>query len=195
MARPPFCKCRVRAITPTMMKHIFIAATLLTAGCSGGAQMVDPIAALHADIVADYPTLSHIPREVVQKRLSQSPQSLVILDTRPRAEYDVSHITGAVQIDPDADAARLITALDVRGKDVVLYCSVGRRSSIVGDRTKAALLAAGATSVQNMEGGLFAWHNDGRPVVNAQGATKAIHPYDSFWGQLIKNRDAARYTP
>lgn len=174
--------------------RLIIACTALL-GLTITACQTDPLAVLHDEIVADYPALDHVKAEAVLQRLQNAPGRTLIWDSRPVPEYAVSHIPTAVQIEPDARAEDLLTRFDVSGKDIVIYCSVGRRSSIVGERTRAELLAAGARSVANLEGGIFAWHNSGRALVNASGPTQAVHPYDEFWGRLIKNRDAARYTP
>ncbi|WP_371396136.1 rhodanese-like domain-containing protein [Fretibacter rubidus] len=178
---------------------IIILTTLLLGCGNAGPQNVQggigTLRTIQSDIQTALPDLSHISRADLDAQLTSAPNTVVILDTRPAAEFNVSHIEGANRIDPDAAPQSLLSLTDVRGKDVVLYCSVGWRSSLLGQASKDALLAAGATSVRNLEGGLFGWHNDGRAVVNHDGPTHFIHPYDDKWGQLIKNTDAARYTP
>jgi len=67
---------------------------------------------------------------------------------------------------------------DVMDKQIIVYCSVGRRSSIFAERVQADMLANGALSVSNLERGIFGWHNESRALVDARGATDAVHPYD-----------------
>jgi len=157
------------------------------------AQNSEPLLKIHQDIISDYPSLSHVSRAEVESRLEDSSQML--FDTRPMTEYRVGHLPGAYQIAPDAKPEELVSRFDVMGKDVVLYCSVGRRSSILGEAVQSALREAGARSVRNMEGGVFAWANDQRPLKNAKGVTQTVHPYNLFWGRLIKNKDHIRYRP
>lgn len=156
---------------------------------------IGTLSSIQNDITKALPNVAHISSDDLQNRLSTAPQNTLVFDTRPVAEYSVSHINTAHRVDPDIAPQDLTARYDVVGKDVVLYCSVGWRSSLLGEATREALLYAGAKSVRNLEGGLFGWHNEGRAVVNATGPTIFIHPYDNKWGQLIKNTDAARYTP
>jgi len=154
-----------------------------------------PLGKIHEKIVTDYPDMSHMSRAGLEKRLLSS--DLLILDTRPIEEYNVSHIPGALQVDPDISPVAFRTKFGklLKNKKVVVYCSVGRRSSILGDRLHSTALTAGAISIHNIEGGLFGWHNDNRPLVDASGATSGIHPYNAYWGRLIENKDTIRYRP
>lgn len=136
---------------------------------------------VHQKIKSDYPSLRHVSRGGLQTWLAQDDPSIVVLDTRPLSEYKVSHIQGAIQIDPDSQARKL-SAVPLDGKTVIVYCSVGRRSSNFATRLERDLAKAGARTVLNLEGGVFGWHNDGRKLVNANGQTDMIHPYNGFWG-------------
>lgn len=102
----------------------------------------------------------------------------VLLDTRAKAEYDVSHLPGARWVGyDDFDLSR------VRGvpkdADIVVYCSVGYRSEKVGEK----LQAAGYQHVQNLYGSLFEWVNQGNPVVDSSGkSTQRVHAFSRPWG-------------
>jgi len=106
----------------------------------------------------------------------------VLLDARAPGEYAVSHIQGARNAEKKKDALKILE--NVR-KDtfIVVYCSVGYRSaSLVGD-----LLAQGYTNVYNLEGSVFEWANEGKPVYNTGNKqVKSVHPYDQKWGALLK---------
>jgi rhodanese-related sulfurtransferase len=69
-----------------------------------------------------------------------------------------------------------------RDTPIVVYCSAGYRSS----RVSRWLGRQGFTNVRNLEGSLFAWANEGRPMVSETGAAKEVHPYNEFWGRLLK---------
>ena len=109
----------------------------------------------------------------------------VLLDARAPAEYAVSHLPGARRVDPDAsvqDLAAVLADVD-RQRPVVVYCSVGVRSAGVARR----LREAGFARVENLEGSVFAWANEGRPLVTASGApAETVHPYDAVWGRLLR---------
>ena len=164
-----------------------VAATFALAACAGGEDGLDT---LHADIVSDYPGVSHIDSEALAAL-----ERPVILDIRDPAEFAVSHIPGAVRVGLDEDAADVLARLDVQGRPVVAYCSVGRRSSIFAQAMQDALLAQGATSVANLQGGVFSWHAREMPLENAAGRTDVVHPYDEIWKRYVPRQDAVSYTP
>jgi len=112
-------------------------------------------------------------------RNRQQPQ---LLDVREQAEFDVSHLVGAARVSPETSAQDILTKLDPN-RPIVVYCSVGWRSS----KLAARLIAAGRRDVSNLEGSIFAWANEGRPLVTMEGkGTKLVHPFDSHYGQLLK---------
>ena len=106
----------------------------------------------------------------------------LILDVREAKEFKVSHLADAENVDPDSKPAdlKLKTATN---RPVIVYCSVGYRSSALAQR----LMKSGYTNVFNLEGSIFQWANEGRPVVNEkQEAVKKVHPYNQRWGVLLK---------
>lgn len=62
-----------------------------------------------------------------------------------------------------------------------IYCSVGYRSAGVTQR----LREAGFTNVSNLQGSIFRWANEGRPVYRDRRRVQAVHPFDARWGQLL----------
>lgn len=178
-----------------MKTALGISLSVLLAACAPNIAGQPTLTSVQSDIVQALPDVPHVSRVALADWQESRLDTILILDARPMPEYAVSHIRGAQQVDPKVKPSMLLTRFDVAGKDVVLYCSVGWRSSLLGDASRKALLDAGANSVSNLEGGLFGWHNDGRGLMNANGPTTAIHPYDDKWGQLIKNTEAVRYTP
>lgn len=107
--------------------------------------------------------------------------SVLLLDTRTPAEYQVSHLRGARFV--DFDTFRKLDLKEVaRTRPVIVYCTVGARSEQVG----AWLREQGFGSVRNLYGGIFQWMNDGGTVVNAQGPTTDVHPYSVLWRPWLK---------
>ncbi|MEO5718697.1 MAG: rhodanese-like domain-containing protein [Chthoniobacterales bacterium] len=105
----------------------------------------------------------------------------VLLDVRTPAEYEVSHLEGARQVDPKADAPSAAAGI-AKDAPIVTYCSVGYRSGEMAER----LRAAGYTNVQNLEGSIFQWANEHRPLVRAEGEqVTRVHPYNAVWGRLL----------
>lgn len=105
----------------------------------------------------------------------------ILLDVRQAEEFAVSHLGGARRIDPDEKFAAL-KALTATNQPVVVYCSVGYRSSELAQR----LLKAGVTNVFNLEGSIFQWANEGRPLAGTNGPAAKVHPYNERWGALLK---------
>jgi len=107
---------------------------------------------------------------------------LIILDTRSKEEYDVSHIDGAIFVDYDDFEEGMVSGLD-KNKEVVVYCSVGYRSEKVGEE----LQDLGFKNVNNLFGGIFGWKNNGNDVVCKTGVTDSVHTYNRSWSKwLIK---------
>lgn len=105
----------------------------------------------------------------------------VLLDGREAEEYEVSHLPGA-RLATDEEMA--LKALEGVPKDrpVVVYCSVGYRSSSLASE----LEDAGYENVANLEGSIFAWAREGRPIVKPDGSPASeVHPYDDTWGKLL----------
>jgi len=71
---------------------------------------------------------------------------------------------------------------------VVCYCSVGYRSSTVVKRLQQEAREHGVT-LYNVEGGIFQWACEGREMVDQSGQkVEVVHPYSSFWGNLLPSR-------
>jgi rhodanese-related sulfurtransferase len=104
--------------------------------------------------------------------------TLVRLDTRSYEEYAVSHIKGASWVGFEAFMVEKIDSLP-KDTTIVLYCSIGYRSDIVGKK----LQEKGYQHVYNLWGGIFAWINQGNLVFSDGGVpTTEIHPYSPLWG-------------
>lgn len=105
----------------------------------------------------------------------------LLLDVREQAEFAVSHLAGARRLEPGASIPPDVLALP-RDTPIVTYCAVGRRSAAVA----SALQAAGFTQVRNLDGAIFRWVNEGRPLVRDTAAATRVHPYSRFWGLLLQ---------
>lgn len=107
------------------------------------------------------------------------PQPL-LLDVRAPDEYAVSHLAGAVRVDPGLEDLAPLEGV-AKAAPIVVYCSVGYRSAALARR----LQQAGFTNVRNLEGSIFAWANAGHPVYRAGRRVRVVHPYDRLWGLLL----------
>lgn len=101
----------------------------------------------------------------------------VILDTRSKSEYAVSHIQNAQFIDYKGFQPDMVEHLP-KDQKIILYCSVGYRSERIGEKMQAM----GFTNVHNLDGGIFTWVNKQQPIYQDDKQTKNIHPYSDSWG-------------
>jgi rhodanese-related sulfurtransferase len=106
----------------------------------------------------------------------------VLLDVRTSDEWNVSHLSGARRVEPNASAESATTGL-AKETPIVTYCAVGYRSGEMAER----LRAAGFTNVRNLEGSIFQWANEHRPLVRRDQPVTQVHPYSNFWGRLLND--------
>ena len=150
---------------------------------------------IHAGIEASHENVAHISAGDFAEMPTDG---IVLFDVREPEEFAVSHLPGAILVDPDISAAAFESefAQLLEGKTAIFYCSVGVRSSILAERVSDYVQDETQTAPFNLIGGLFQWSNDNRSMVSVSGEqTDAIHPYDAYWGRLIESREAIRYEP
>lgn len=157
---------------------------LLLVPAVAGAQ---DLRALRPLIAARHPSVRWVSTATLAEWMREG-RPLLLLDAREVAEHRVSHLAHARRVDPDRPDVRRLAL--PRGARVVVYCSVGWRSAAVAE----AIARAGHREVYNLEGGIFAWANEGREVVRDGRAVRAVHPYDETWGRLLR-RELHAYAP
>lgn len=108
----------------------------------------------------------------------------VFIDSREKEEYEVSHIKDAVWVGYEDFDINRMQGID-KSKELVVYCSVGKRSEEVTEK----LSKAGYKHVSNLYGGIFEWVNEGKPVYNDEGKTDNVHAYSKTWGMWLKKGD------
>src|SRR3712207_788055 len=114
---------------------------------------------INAKIRRDFPRVQRITTAELAAWLNDAERTKpTLLDVRTRAEYDVSHLRSARHVPPDATPIEVGVA---KNEPVVTYCSVGYRSGAFAEK----LRAAGYKNVSNLEGSIFRWANEGRPLV------------------------------
>jgi len=107
----------------------------------------------------------------------------VLLDARTADEYAVSHLPGAVRMDPYRPLLRPLRGMP-KDTVIVVYSSAGYRSA----RLAHWLAGQGYNNVTNLSGSIFQWANQGRPVVRDGRPVTEVHPYDDSWGYLLESR-------
>ncbi|MEM6901727.1 MAG: rhodanese-like domain-containing protein [Pseudomonadota bacterium] len=146
----------------------------------------DELAAIEEQVRNRYTSLTHVDVASVPQLLANGPE-LIIFDVREAVEYEVSHIPGAIRVDPGISAVDFMQRFgrQIADKQVLFYCSVGRRASRLAIRVERPLAAAGVR-IHNLSGGIFRWFGDQQPLEDSAGNTVAfIHPYNQSVGTLM----------
>lgn len=167
---------------------LVIAAIAVTVGVGAVAFALKPWAGngqldlneMIATVHEKFPDVTHIDTLGVKALIAKQPD-VQIVDVREPDEFEAGHIPGAINVPPETPDEELLAKVHADGP-VVVYCSVGWRSSILAQRLKAA----GRTNVTNYAGSIFAWANAEQPVQSTTGTVKTVHPFDSYWGRYLK---------
>ena len=135
-----------------------------------------------AEIRQKFPEVSQITTTDFQAWLDDKDREKpIILDVRSEKEFKLSHIRDARHAGSKRERNRLRRHMRP-DKPIVVYCSVGYRSSKVAQ----AFLRGGFTNVFNLEGSIFKWANEGRDVIADNGMANKVHPYNAHWGMLLR---------
>lgn len=160
---------------------MLLALVSLAAGCGGQAPPPD-LASVEKQVREKFPSVRQLSTADLASWLSDSKRAKpVLLDVRSPEEWKVSRLAGAKNTPPGTKPEEALAGV-AKDAPVVVYCSVGYRSSQLAEK----LQKAGWTNVVNLEGSIFQWANEGRPVVDDRGPAKQVHPYDATWGELLK---------
>ena len=117
------------------------------------------------------------------QELADKKAQYLILDTREKEEFLVSHITGAAFAGYKNFDWNTLDNIPL-DQPIVVYCSVGYRSEKIGEQIKAK----GYTQVYNLYGSIFEWANQDFPLEDAQGKpTKQIHTYNGRWSKWVED--------
>jgi rhodanese-related sulfurtransferase len=109
-------------------------------------------------------------------------KNVFLLDTRERAEFEVSHLKNARNVGYIWFDMRKIYDIP-KDAVVILYCSVGYRSEKIGEK----LIRNGYKNVYNLYGSIFEWANEGNPLYKSNGVqTTEIHTYNKSWAKWVE---------
>lgn len=177
--RPSLAALRRIALGPGLLVAA-VAAGLALGGRAAGGWVMDRV------VGAKFDDVPQIDTTTAAARLA-GPTPPLLLDVRSAEEYAVSHLPGARRLAPDADPTAALADVPP-DRPIVLYCSVGWRSAEMARRMRRA----GFEQVTNMQGSIFRWVAEGRPLVDAEGAAVArVHPFGAPWSWLVAPDDRA----
>jgi rhodanese-related sulfurtransferase len=164
---------------------------LLGAGVALFAGRPIAFAVVHRMTVRKFPQVKWIDRsELARWRGDSTRPQPVILDARTQEEFLVSHLGGAIRIDPYRPILRPIKRFP-KDTAIVVYSSVGYRGARLAD----FLARQGYGNVVDLDGSIFQWANEGRPIFRDDRPVNQVHPYDGRWGWLLESRYRAEAPP
>ncbi len=135
-------------------------------------------------VESKYPLAKQIDAATLAEKLDGPRETVpLLLDIRGSDEYRISHLRGALLAE-DIEAARLVLRDVDADREIVVYCSVGMRSSAVAE----ALQRDGFRHVSNLRGGIFSWANEGRPLYSGARLVLTVHPFNRDWGRLLNSK-------
>jgi rhodanese-related sulfurtransferase len=163
---------------------VLVIPLLLGAGVAFLAGRPLAFAVIHRLTARKFPDLRWIDTdELARWREDPSRPQPVVLDARTADEYAVSHLKSSARIDPYRPLLRPLRGFP-KDTPIVVYSSVGYRAA----RVSHWLAGMGYSQVNTLDGSLFRWANEGRPVFRNDRPTLEVHPYDSRWGILLESR-------
>jgi len=117
------------------------------------------------------------------RALQYSGKELIVLDTREKEEFDVSHIKGATLAGYNNFSIDSISkTITNKEAAIIVYCSLGIRSEVIGEK----LNKAGYTNIRNLYGGIFEWKNKGYEVLDFnETETENVHTCTKSWGKWL----------
>lgn len=109
--------------------------------------------------------------------------NVVLLDVRTEKEFNEGHLSNALNIDIKqsgfVEKAKAVLPAD---KTIAVYCRSGKRSALA-----AVQLASEGYKVVNLEGGILAWKEAGKPVeTDTEAETDEIDSFTTKSGKTIK---------
>ena len=130
----------------------------------------------------------------------------VVLDCRRKDEYEVSHLPNSKNLHFQTDEESLIDFL--KGEiskqctsdscneelNVVCYCSLGYRSSILAQKVENLTrndpnLRLKNIKVWNLEGSIFKWANESRPLKDLnEKPTTSVHPFSYTFCMFLERK-------
>jgi rhodanese-related sulfurtransferase len=127
----------------------------------------------------DFPNVEVISTEELYRLYANESISLpLIIDVRADKEFQVSHLPKALNLETTKEISPLISDKE---SNIVVYCSVGYRSAAIADE----LIELGYKNVRNLHHSIFEWASKDYPLLNKNGDTDKVHPFNKRWGKLL----------
>jgi sterol desaturase/sphingolipid hydroxylase (fatty acid hydroxylase superfamily)/rhodanese-related sulfurtransferase len=142
------------------------------------------LARAKARVLREFPEIPHISTSSLAEELEKPGETRPwLFDIRTREEFEVSHLPGAILLLPETPAKDVLKTYN-NNRSSVLYCSVGYRAS----KMARALQREGRRNVSVLDGSVFQWSLENRPLENRDGATSLVHPHSASYLRVLPAR-------
>lgn len=127
-----------------------------------------------------FPEVNQVDTATLARWLEVPGQAIRLIDVRSPEEFAISHLPEAINLQK---VAHIASEISKRGRTkTVLYCSVGFRSAMIAKQLPAWM----QPEVYSLDGSIFEWANEGRPLWRDRGDGDRVHPYGRRWAGLLK---------
>ena len=121
-------------------------------------------------------------RAITLKEINLANSSPIIyLDSRTKAEFDISHISNSRWI---GDRGELAINYINSSNSVIIYCTIGYRSGKVVNH----LRQKNHSNVYNLEGGILNWVSQDLPIYSNGVRTRYLHTYNWFRSLFLSKK-------
>ena len=127
-----------------MRPTLLLVVLMLVAMVSPAWAQVSALAAIDQELRAHFPEVASI-KAVELEKLMGSKLRPIVIDVREPEEFAVSRLQGTVRIDPDAELDDVLRAIgpELEDRIIIVYCSVGVRSTELAERVGGAEVPGG----------------------------------------------------
>lgn len=157
------------------------------------------LAQVEERVIKSFPSVPRM--EVAQLLKARTAKNLppIIFDVRFQDQYEVSHIQGAIHLNP---ATKIEKFAELYGdlirlnpqRKILFYCYVGYNSFAIAEKIRVAF-PEWAGRVYALNGGVFAWYNQKNLLIDSAGPTPLIYPHDFMWRGFLINPENISYEP
>lgn len=166
-----------------ILAGIFLSALVLIGFGRRGYEEVEGVQSIEkasAKVRKDFPGVKPISPGSLRNVLEITPEIVLLIDAREPKEYALSHLPGAVNLRSQAAVLAHLRDQPVAPEIPIVYCSIGFRSAALADSLRREY------PVENLDGGIFLWANEGGALITSSGeSTALVHPYNRFYGRLL----------
>lgn len=122
---------------------------------------------------------------VTELKMLQLNGDVVILDSREKIEFDISHIPSANFVGfKEFFLENISEIIPSTNSPVIVYCTIGIRSEYIAEK----LIKAGYKNIRNLYGGIIEWKNNNYKVMDStHSITENVYTISKHWGKWLTN--------